>query len=107
MLEGISNSLIFSVFTGISLLALAGILVKIIKNRCAPVQTVPAVVLNKQTNKSFSKYAGNGAHEKYVVVFSVDGKKKAFYVSQFSYGGYKKGEKGTLTYKGERLIDFK
>lgn len=107
MPENISNIMISSLFVGITVVALMGILVKIIKNVCAPTRTEPAVVLDKQVNKSFSKYAGKGVHEKYVVVFSVDGKKKAFYVSQFSYGGYKKGENGMLTYKGDRIIDFK
>ena len=57
--------------------------------------------------KNFSKYSGTGKHEKYVVVFSVDGKKKSFYVSQFSYNGYRVNEKGTLKYKGDKLIEFK
>ena len=38
--------------------------------------------------------------------FSVGEKKKSFYVSQFSYGGYRVGEKGTLKHKGDRLIGF-
>ena len=43
----------------------------------------------------------------YLIVFSVDGKKKSFYVSQFSYGGYRVNEKGVLKYKGDKLIEFK
>ena len=42
-----------------------------------------------------------------MIVFSVNGKKKSFYVSQFSYNGYKVNEKGTLKYKGNKLISFK
>ncbi len=78
-----------------------------VKNKLAPQKTVSAVVVNKQINESVSKYAGNGKQKKYVVVFSFDGKKKGFYVSEFSYGGYRVGEKGKLTYKGDRLISFK
>lgn len=78
-----------------------------VKNKLAPEKTADAVVVNKQINESFSKYAGDGKQKKYVVVFSIGGKKKGFYVSQFSYGGYRVGEKGKLTYKGDRLISFK
>lgn len=75
-------------------------------SRFAPVQSVKAEVIDKHITKTFSRYAGNGYREKYVIVFSVGGKKKSFYVSQFSYGGYRVGEKGTLKHKGDRLIGF-
>ena len=48
-----------------------------------------------------------GKSEKHVIVFSVGGKKKSFYVSQFSYNGYRVNERGTLKYKGDKLIEFK
>ena len=44
---------------------------------------------------------------KYYAVLSIDGKKKSFYVSQFSYNGYRVNEKGLLKYKGDKLIEFK
>lgn len=69
-------------------------------------KTVNAVVEKKYISKSFSKYARNGEKEKYVIVFSVEGKKKYFNVSQFSYNGYKVNEKGKLTYKGNMIIKF-
>ena len=101
------DALTIVLFTlGIGLYVLVFIRV-FIKNKLAPEKTVNAVVVNKQINESFSKYAGNGKRKKYVVVFSIDGKKKGFYVSEFSYGGYRVGEKGKLTYKGDRLISFK
>lgn len=103
MLENLSNIIIISLFWGIWLLAAIRFLMK----RVAPVRTVAAIVADKHKTESFSKYAGNGKHIKYVVVFSAGGKKLSFYVSEFSYGGYRKGEKGTLTYKGNRIIDFK
>lgn len=78
----------------------------IIINKHAPTKTVKATVIDKQIIETFSKYSGNGKQEKYVVVFSAEGKKKSFYVSQFSYGGYRINEKGTLKYKGDRLISF-
>ena len=93
----------------LALFALIGLclLARVLKNLLAPVRTVKAVVVDKHKIEGFSKYSGNGKSEKYVIVFSVHGKKKSFYVSQFSYGGYRVKEKGTLTYKGDRLIEFK
>ena len=106
MPENIASIVVLSLFVGISVFAFVSLLVKLIKNRVAPVRTVKAVVLDKQKVEIFSKYSGTGKQEKYVVVFSLDGKKKSFYVSQFSYGGYRLSEKGTLKYQGDKLIDF-
>lgn len=107
MPENISNIVIASLFMGVGALALVSILVKAVKNRYAPLKTVKAVVIDKNKVENFSKYSGTGKSEKYVIVFSVDGKKKSFYVSQFSYNGYRVNEKGTLKYKGDKLIEFK
>ena len=107
MPENISNIVIISLFIGIGVLAMGSIIVRTIKNRYAPIKAVKAVVIDKQKVEIFSKYSGNGKSEKYVIVFSIDGKKKSFYVSQFSYNGYRVNEKGTLKYKGDKLIEFK
>lgn len=107
MPENISNIVIISVFMGIGVIAMVSIIVKAIKNRYAPIKTVKAVVIDKHTVETFSKYSGNGKSEKYVIVFSVDGKKKSFYVSQFSYDGYRLNKKGMLKYKGNKIIEFK
>lgn len=76
------------------------------KNLFAPVTIVEATVVHKQKVETFSKYSGNGKHVKYAVTFLAKNKRLSFYVSSLSYGGYKVGESGTLTYKGDRLIDF-
>ena len=106
MLENLPNIVIVTLFLGLGILALVSILARFWKNHHAPVQTVPAEVIGKHRAESFSQYAGNGKRERYVVVFFVDGKKKAFYVSPFSYDGYHLHEKGQLTYRGEKMIDF-
>ena len=81
MPENISNIVIVSLFMGVGALALVSVLVKAVKNRYAPIKTVKAVVIDKNKVETFSKYSGNGKSEKYVIVFSVGGKKKSFYVS--------------------------
>lgn len=102
MPDNIVSWILFALFGVLYLL----ILVRFLKNRLAPVRKVRATVVDKNRIESFSKYSGNGKRYKYAVVFSAEGKKLSFYVSEFSFGGYRKGETGTLTYKGDRLIDF-
>ena len=101
------NNVLSLLFVAVGVLALVSVVWRTIKNRKAPVRTVRATVVDKHIVETFSKYAGNGKSEKYVVVFSMEGKKKSFYVSQFSYNGYRINEKGTLKYKGDRLIEFR
>lgn len=102
MPENLSSIIIIVLFLGVGALAA----IRLLTRRVAPVRTVAAVVADKHKTEVFSKYAGNGKQVKYVVVFSAGGKKLSFYVSEFSYGGYRVGEKGTLTYKGSKLIAF-
>ena len=80
------------------------VLARLLRSRFGSVKTVKAEVVGKQTVEQFSKYGGKKV--RYVVNFLVDGRKKSFYVSEFSYNGYRKGERGQLTYRGDRLIDF-
>ena len=87
--------------------ALICMLVKEVKNRYAPVKTVKARVIRKHKVDVVSKYAGKGKQEHYVVVFSAEGKTLSFYVSAFSYNGYKVKETGILKYKGSRIISFR
>lgn len=82
------------------------IIIRFLMNRLAPVRTVQAEVVDKSVTESFSKYRGSGKVKRYVIVFRAKGKKLSFYVGEFSYGGYRIGEKGTLQYKGDRIIDF-
>ena len=98
--------LITVLFLGIWALIFLRILYKILRNRFAPAKTVHAKVIKKHIVPITSRYSGTGYREAYCVVFSAEGKKLSFYVSQFSYSGYRVGESGTLTYKGDRIIDF-
>jgi len=80
--------------------------VRILSNAMAPVKQVKATVTNKYKEELFSKYSGDGKRERFVVVFSAEGKALSFQVSEFSYGGYRLNERGTLTYRGNRIIAF-
>lgn len=107
MTENIPNIVITSLLLGVGGFALVGGTARFVRNHYAPVKTVHAVVTDKHKVETFSKYSGNGKREKYVIVFTVDGKKKSFYVSQFSYNGYRINETGQLTYKGDNIIEFR
>lgn len=79
------------------------LIIRYIKEKRAPVKSVKAVVAEKYIRKS-SKYPSD---KRCVVVFAAGKEKLSFSVSEFSYAGYKLKEKGTLKYKGNRIIDFK
>ena len=107
MPENIFSTIIASLLLGLWVLVILSFFVRLVKNRHAPVETVRAVVIDKHTVETFSKYSDTGKRGKFVVVFSVGGKKLAFYVSEFSYSGYQIADKGTLTYQGDKIIGFK
>lgn len=83
------------------------IIKKLILSKYGPVKTVKAEVADKYKTGNAYKYSGTFKREGYVVVFNASGKKLSFAVSEFSYNNYKIGEKGTLRYKGSRIISFK
>ena len=84
------------------------IIYQILRNKYAKVKTVKAQVVDKFKADKFTKIYGSTARApQYYVVFQIDNKKKSFRVAEFSHSGYRVGERGTLKYKGDRLVDFK
>ncbi len=79
---------------------------KFIISRYSPVKTVSAKVVDKYKPDTVSKYPGTFKQARYVVVFEAKNKKLSFDVSEFSYNNYKIKEKGTLKYKGTKIISF-
>lgn len=109
MQEGASeivNWVITALAMFLTLAVLARLLIKAFGHKFAPVRTVRAKVIKKYRQEFPSKFAGAGKRYRYVVLFLAEGKKLSFYVSEFSFDGYKLNEAGTLKYKGSRLIDF-
>ena len=83
------------------------VIVKVVVDRYATVKTVKAKVVDKYKPDIVSRYHGTFKQERYIVVFESKGKKLSFNVPEFSYGNYKINEKGTLKYKGTKIISFK
>ncbi len=79
---------------------------KLIWSKYTQVKTVQAEVIDTYKADRVSKYPGAFKGECYVVVFAAEDKKLSFTVSEFSYRHYKVKDKGTLTYKGNRIISF-
>ncbi len=110
MPENISKHISF-VITALALLCTVALFArmayKLLRGKYAPVKTVKAQVTDKFVADKFSKIYGAYAKKpRYYVVFTVSNKKRTFSVAEFSYRGYKVGERGTLKYKGGKLIDF-
>ena len=93
-------------FMGLWLFVAVKVSIRYMRSRWGKVKVVKAKVVDKHTLENFSKYKGNGKDTRYVVTFEIEGKKKGFYVSEFSYGGYRRNETGTLHYRGDKIIDF-
>lgn len=84
------------------------IVFRFIKGRYTKLRTVKAVITDKYKYTPVSHIPGTFNNmTTYKVVFSVGKKKLAFDVSEYSFSNFRVGKKGTLTYKGGRLIDFK
>ena len=85
------------------------IVVRIVRSRFGTVKSVYATVTDKckTENGTYSKWQSLFPQKHFTVVFDVSGKRMSFYVSEYSYDGYHKGQRGTLIYKGNRIIDFK
>ena len=81
------------------------IILRIISTRISSVKSVKAEVVDKYESTLVSNYPGTQS-EKYIVVFKSEKKKLSFNVSEFTYGDYRIGEKGTLKYKGNIMISF-
>ena len=77
-----------------------------LRNKYGRIKTVKATVCHKQTVEGFSKYAGNGKATLYSVTFDTGKKRLSFDVPEFSYHGYRVGERGTLKYRGSWIVDF-
>ena len=82
------------------------VILNFVKNFLSSIKEVSAEVIDKYKAESSLRYRGFLKGERYIVVFFVKDKKISFSVSEFSYNNYKIDQKGTLKYKGRRLMDF-
>ncbi len=99
--------ILFAVLMPLSLFATGKQLFRSARSRFGPVKTVQARVVDKFKDDRAARIYGRMSRTvRCYVVFAIGDKKKAFAVSEFSYGGYRLNETGTLKYQGDRIIDF-
>lgn len=97
-----ANYLLIGVLFSIYLI----IFIRFCRSCFGAVKTVRATVVHKQEVELTAPRSPKGKYTKFAVTFQIEEKRKSFYVSEVSYQGYRKGDRGTLTYRGDRLIDF-
>lgn len=98
------ENLAAAILLALWLVLILSMAVRFLFRRLAPEKTIWAQVIDKHKIEVFSR---TGPRARYTVVFQTEGGKKlSFYVSEFSYGGYRRGETGALKYRGDRIIDF-
>jgi len=97
------------IFALIGAIIVFGISIKVIINIFSKEKSIKAIVVDKQ---SYDKQIYRKSHapftvKEYVITFRCGNKKKYFNVSELSYKNYRVNQKGTLNYKGSRIVDFK
>jgi len=97
------------IFCLLGLVIICGIAVKFIFSCFGKAKEQQATVVNKQYYQSRLVRKAENSHDEdcYVVTFRTGEKELSFYVSEYSYNGYRINEKGILKYRGSRIIDFK
>lgn len=92
------------IFLVIGIVIIAGIALKFFQKE----RISHAVVINKQCfdKQIIRKNQAPFTKKEYVITFECGGKKLNFEVPEISYNNYRINQKGTLKYKGNRLIDF-
>ncbi len=97
------------IFFIVGLIIFIGIIRRLLVNYFGREKQVKATVVNKQSyeRRIYRKSEAPFTKKEYVITFKCNNKKLHFKVSEYSYGHYKINQKGTLRYKGNRIIDFK
>ena len=79
---------------------------KTYRNKHTSTKTVTATVVDKSKTKMFSRFGVLDQRYRCSVTFSVAGKRLSFFVPVATYDSYRLHTTGTLTYCGDKLIDF-
>lgn len=79
---------------------------KTYRNKHTSTKTVTATVVDKSKTEMASRYGALDKRYRCTVTFSTEGKRLSFTVSSATYDSYRIHTIGTLTYRGDRLIDF-
>ncbi len=105
-------SLVFKILAVSLILLYAFVFLKFLllpfKDKFSPVKKVTAQISDKFEGAASPRLQASALKTPaFVVVFDTGKKKLSFTVSEYSYNTYRLNQKGTLMYKGSKLIDFK
>ncbi len=108
-MEELFGTIVYFVFAFIGVTIMIGVTARICSNYFSKEKEVKAMVINKQSYEKqiYRKSQAPFIKKEYVITFQCGNKKRHFDVSELSYGNYRINQKGSLRYKGSRLIDFK
>lgn len=97
------------IFVLIGIVIIIGVIAKICFNYFSKEKEVRATVINKQSydKQIYRKSQAPFTKKEYVITFQCRNKKRYIEVSELSYSNFRLNQKGTLRYKGSRLIDFR
>ena len=97
------------IFVFIGALIFGAIFVRMFLNLYSKAKTVSAVVAGKEAydRTLYSKSRAVEIKHEYTVAFKIKKRIKIFNVSQISYDTYSVNQKGILTYRGNKIIDFR
>lgn len=104
-----------AMFAAILLSLLVTVIVQEHKNKHAPKLTVNAVITSKRISNIRNNHSKDVANQALYTVATTDfyvtfkfenGKKREFMIGPTEYGRLFKGEKGKLTYQGNRFLSF-
>ena len=103
------SNIVNFIFALIGAIIVVGISIKVIINIFSKEKSIKAIVVDKQSydKQIYRKSQASFTRKEYVITFLCGNKKKYFSVSELSYRNYKVNQKGTLKYKGNRIVDFK
>ena len=108
-MENLIGKISSVIFVILEIVIVLGIAIRLVHNYIFKEKQENATVFDKQCiNKQiYSKAQAPFVKKEFVVTFLCKNKKRYFSVNELSYNNYKKGQKGILKYKGNRLIEFK
>lgn len=96
--------LVFAVIMGIVLWRLGTSLLEALRNNVAPQEWYTAELIGKRTHVGGSEHS----YTNYYLAFELEnGERKEFRVKSSAYALSAEGDKGELSFKGSRFLDFK
>ena len=95
---------ILHIFLILVFLAFAYVITNKILDERAPEETVDATLIKKKVGSVVD--ANNMINTEYILFFDIFGKIKKFSVNYSKYESYTENQKGVLTYKRNKFVDF-